>query len=340
MFAFKKAVSAAKKLCLSLVMVTIVFTGAAGAAEMTLWRKDAPALAALREYISAVTDPNGSEYIPPEDRIAVSDFDGTLFGELCPIYFYWDLFAKRVTKDPSYRNMATTDMKLIAAEIEIAAKKHTIPAYVWLTLADLNAQSYAGVPLDDFRAYIRSALDAPVTDIRHLNGGPRTFPRDMKWRDAFYKPMLEAVNLLIENGFTLYVVSGTDRDALREICAGVLNIPPSQYIGSDYESEYTGGRLVRTGRLTMTVVDERKVQMIAREIGKRPVLAFGNSSGDFDMAEYVTGGTKYRCAAFFVLADDDVRDLADRAEAARIRETLTELGYHIISMRDDWKRIY
>jgi hypothetical protein len=165
--------------------------------------------------------------------------------------------------------------------------------------------------------------------------------------------MLEVMDYLKDNGFTYYVVSGSDRFICRSL-VDTLGIAPNRVIGMDvwYKTNkqgndeagvnYTMGKdecLVRTDSLIIKNLKTNKVLQISQEIGKVPVLSFGNSSGDRAMHNYCLS-SKHRNAAFMLIADDDARDHANREKALKLGEQWREAGYHVISMRDNFKTIY
>jgi hypothetical protein len=175
----------------------------------------------------------------------------------------------------------------------------------------------------------------------------------MTYGQSFYKPMLEVFDYLKDNGFTYYVVSGSDRFICRALVESI-GIEPNRVIGMDVKLmssnqgteagvDYTMSQkedLVRTDELIIKNLKTNKVLQISQEIGKVPVLSFGNSSGDCAMHNYCMGNQKYRTATFMLVADDDVRDHADLAEGARREAKWREAGYYIISMKNDFKTIY
>ena len=172
--------------------------------------------------------------------------------------------------------------------------------------------------------------------------------------EAYYKPMVELFNTLLENDFTVYIVTATERNNVRELIKGMLAIPPSHVIGTEYGYTATGQGDITDADYTFSSSDQivfdgnyygenaktSKVDAIVREIGQQPVLAFGNSSGDLAMEVYTISGNPYKSAAYMVLADDEVREYGDAANAAEKRSSYEDMGIGIISMRDDFDTIY
>jgi hypothetical protein len=175
----------------------------------------------------------------------------------------------------------------------------------------------------------------------------------MTYAQSFYKPMLQVLDFLRANGFTCYVVSGSDRFICRSLLED-YGFEPNNVIGMDVKLKgnkqgtevgvnYTIGQeehLVRTDELIIKNLKTNKVLQISQEIGKVPVLSFGNSSGDIAMHNYCMGNDEYRSAAFMLVADDDVRDHANLAEGASREAKWREIGFYVISMRNDFKTIY
>ena len=196
--------------------------------------------------------------------------------------------------------------------------------------------------LAEFDAYVKAYAATPANGFSGMTYG-----------QSFYRPMLEVFDYLKDNGFTFYVVSGSDRFICRALTESI-GIEPNRVIGMDVRLEssnqgeeagvnYTMGKeehLVRTSELIIKNLKTNKVLQISQEIGKVPVLSFGNSGGDCSMHNYVLSNPKYKSAAFMLIADDDARDHANREKALKLGDQWRESGYHVISMRDDFKTIY
>ena len=316
-------------------------TGESGPFEFHEWNGEAPALAALREYVEAVTDPDSPDFIPVEDRVAVFDLDGTLYGELAPVYGEWWMFVQRVLYDADFT--ADDEMIAVAREIEAVPAPGQIPPGLEVRQAQQNARAYSGMTLDEYDDYVDRFL---LTGAVGFDG--------MTYSEAFYLPMLEVIDYLNKNDFTVYICSGSDRFFCRALAEGRLDVPADRIIGMDVrlegqdqqgvdgpEYDYTPDEcIVRTDELMIRNVSANKPAQIAQEIGRQPVLSFGNSTADTSMAMYVTGGNRYRSAAFMLVADDDVRDYGDPEKAASLRGMWESFGWHVISMKDDFRTIY
>ena len=301
------------------------------------------ALSALQEYVEDVTNPKSPNFISAEDRIATFDMDGTFVGELYPTYFEYNLLEYRALDDASYRDKAPEDVREAAQAIRDYVRKGTaLPDHFDMIHARAAAKAYAGMTLAEFDAYVKAYAAKPANGFAGMTYG-----------QSFYKPMLEVFNYLKDKGFTYYVVSGSDRFICRTLVEP-LGIAPNRVIGMDVKLvsssqgeeagvNYTMGKeedIVRTDELIIKNLKTNKVLQISQEIGKVPVLSFGNSGGDCSMHNYCLGNSKYRTAAFMLVADDDARDHANREKALTLATRWRESGYHVISMRDDFRTIY
>ena len=305
------------------------------------WNEGAPSLEALVEFVEDVTNEASPNFVPKEDRIAVFDMDGTVYGELAPIYMEWWMFAYRVLDDPSFEGDA--EMTAVAEAVKKAAADRSIPEGLEVQEALQQTRAFADMTLDEYKDYVTDFL---LHDVWGFEG--------MTYAEAFYPPMVEVVDYLRANDFIVYLVSGSDRFACRTLIEGILDIPEENVIGMDVrlEAENQNGtdgldyvlepdeQIIRTDELLIKNVKMNKVVQIAKEIGRQPVLSFGNSNGDTSMAMYVTHDNKYRSEAFMLVADDPDRDWADPEKAAPLREKWESLGWTVISMKDDFRNIY
>ena len=335
------------KRIMSFLLAAILLCGFSAVAEgeaeapFSQWNPDAPALNALIEYVEAVTDPDSEDFIPEADRVATFDMDGTLMGELAPTYLEVMLLTERILADPTWQPDA--EMLEFGRMTRDHAPDKSFPDDYDYQFSYHQAKAFAGMTLTEFADFVTRFL------VREADGFT-----GMTYADMYYQPMAEIVEYLRENGFKCYVVSGSDRFIVRTFIEGVMDIPLENCIGSDTALEardqgdtdgieyvFTGDdTLVRTDRLLIKDLKTNKVLQIAQEIGRQPVLSFGNSSGDVSMNNYALLNNRYRSAAFQLIADDDVRDYGNPEKGAELREKWEGMGYNVISMRDDWKTIY
>ena len=305
------------------------------------WNPDAPALHTLIDYVEAVTDEASPDYIPVEDRIAVFDMDGTLYGELFPTYLEYYLLAWRILKDESITPDA--EMLALGRELRESVIYHKFASDMPMRHAIQAARAYAGMTQREFADFVTSIL---IRDVDGFEG--------MTYATAFYTPMLEVIDYLQENDFRVYVCSGSDRAVCRTLLEGMIDIPYANIIGMDVGYEATGqgdtdgldyvfkagDDVVRTDKLIIKNLKMNKVLQIVQDIGQKPVLSFGNSSGDVSMHMYTISDNPYRSAAFMLIADDEVRDYGNTAKAEKLGKEWEADGFEVISMRDDFRTIY
>lgn len=310
---------------------------------LSLWTSEAEAKKALVSYVENVTDENSPDYIPVEDRIAVFDMDGTILCETDPYYFDHCLLVYRVLEDPNYKDKASTFEKDVATRLQAKFDGDSSIEVSMIEHGQAVAMAFAGMTIDEFEAYVEDFKNQPAPGYNNMTRG-----------EAFYKPMIQVIDYLQANDFTVYIVSGTDRLIVRGLIKGSVDIPRNQLIGSDELLVATGqgdvdgmeytftdqDKLVTGGQFIIKTLDMNKVTAIMTEIGIQPVLSFGNSTGDSAMAEFTTTNNKYKSLAFMLCCDDLVRENGNTAKADKMRDLCKEFGWIPISMRDDWTTIY
>ena len=311
---------------------------------LSLWTDDAPAKTALTAYMAAITDKSSPDYIPVKDRIAVFDLDGTLFCETDPNYFDYTLLKYRVLEDPSYKDKASDFEKEVANKIK--EQNETGKSFSGLEVdhGKAVASAFAGMTVAEFNAYIQEFKKQPMPSYDGMLRG-----------EGWYLPMLEIVNYLKANDFTVYVVSGTDRLIVRGIAYdSPLGLPNRQIIGSDETIVASsqngkdgldhvfaaGDKLVLGGEFIIKNLKMNKVSVIMQEIGQQPVLSFGNSTGDSSMAEYVKSENPYRSLAFMLCCDDLARENGNESKAQKMFDLCEEFNWVPVSMKNDWTTIY
>ena len=310
---------------------------------LSLWNESAPLKTQLTDYIKTITDQSSESYIPVENRIAVFDMDGTLCCETDPGYFDHKLLYYRVMEDPDYKDKASDEEKETAKIIEEYFKTGSYPKGLDIKHGTAVATAFKGMTPDEFDEYVKAYRDQPMNSYTNMTNG-----------QAFYKPMLEVVDYLIANDFSVYIISGTDRLITRGLAKGIVNIPVSQMIGSD-ESLVASGqgdadgldytftkedKLVTGGEFLIKNLKMNKVTVIEQEIGVQPVLSFGNSSGDAAMANFTITNNKYKSAAFMLCCDDTDRENGNIEKAEKMRKSCEDNGWTSVSMKNDWTTIY
>jgi len=303
------------------------------------WNKEAASYQALTKYVKEITKKNSKNYIPVEDRVAVFDMDGTILCETAPYYLSQMLILDRTLKDKSYTPSA--DDRKFALTLDAWIKNKHTGKKAGSSSPHL-ASVFSGLTDPEYTAYVKKFMAKPVEGLSNLARG-----------EAFYLPMVEVIKYLQANKFQVYIVSGSERQLVRTLVCDVLAIPQANVIGTDnkilavHQGSADGLKyvyrkddyLVRGGYQGKNL-QMYKVVSIAREIGKQPVLAFGNSRDDASMLNYTITGNKYKSAAFFVLCDDLQRELGNLDKAEKCRKLAAEHGWNAISMRDDFKTIY
>jgi phosphoserine phosphatase len=294
---------------------------------------DGAAKARIVAFVQAVTEPGGKDFVPPADRIAVFDNDGTLWAEQ-PMYFQLAFAIDRaramvarnpaLAKQPVMKAAATGDVKALAATGEKG-------------LAQLLAVTHANTTTEEFAQIVRDwagtaqhpTLKRPYTSLT-------------------YAPMRELLDYLRANGFRTYIVSGGGIEFLRVLAQDLYGVPPEQVIGSTIRTRYEvrNGQPVIVRLPEVDFIDDKagKPVGIHKFIGKRPIAAFGNSDGDFEMLEWTTSAPGARLGVI-VHHDDSTREFAyDRTshigKLARGLDEAPRRGWTIVSIKDTWKTVF
>ena len=304
------------------------------------WNAGSPALASITAFVEAVCDEASPDYLPPEERIALFDSDGTLIGERYPTYSDQCMLIERLLHDESSEGNA--EDVAFAAALEAAIQNHEPLPDSPRSTAQMAAESFAGFTVEEYRAYVSEFLEMPVPGFDGMTYGER-----------FFLPMVSLVEYLADHDFLVYICSGTERIFLREMIAEPLGkwIPPYRVIGSTFSLTATGqgdteGRsytyspedeVLLEGNMIFKNLKMNKVVSIVNEIGVAPALVFGNSSGDFAMGQYAV---QHGGRAYMLLCDDTERDYGDIEEAEAFAAKCADLGFETISMRDEFNTIY
>jgi len=307
------------------------------------WNPQSSSLAELVNFVSAVTDESDPEYLEPADRIATFDMDGTILCEKAPVYLDYCLTMYRVLDDPTFS--ATEEEKDAMQQVRDHAYTEGETFHPeGLTKDDLVASAFAGMTPEEFRAYV--ADFAGSVDAVGFEG--------MTYGESFYKPMIEVIAYLKANDFDVWMVSACEREVVRAL-VGRFDIPLDHVIATDvpYVASGKGDEAADDYNMGQDEVlllgaplDEvecgksGKPAAIAREIGKRPVLAFGNSSGDYSMLNYAEGNPDHTGMGFFIVCDDTQREYGSDEKAAGFYEEVEKQGWTGISMANDWATIY
>ena len=294
---------------------------------------DGPAKNAIVDFVGRVTNKQGKDFVPPAERIATFDNDGTLWAEQ-PMYFQFAFALDRVKalapqhpewkdKEP-FASLLGGDVKAALAGGERA-------------LLEIVMATHAGMTTEEFEKIVN---DWVATAKHPVTKRPYT--------EMVYQPMLELLAYLRQNGFRTYITSGGGIEFMRPWVERVDGIPPEQVIGSSIKLKYEvrEGRpvLVRLPEIDFIDDKEGKPVAIQKFIGRRPLMAFGNSDGDLEMLEW-TAAADGPSFCLLVHHTDAVREWAyDRmSHVGRLDKALDEAGrrgWTIVNMKDDWGRIY
>ena len=291
------------------------------------------ARARIVAFVESVTVPGGKDFVPAADRIAVFDNDGTLWAEQ-PMYFQLAFAIDRVRamapKHPEWK-----EKQPFKAAIEGDVK--TLAASGEHGLVELVMAAHAGMTSEEFAQVVREWTKTA----RHPKlGRPYT--------ELTYKPMRELLDYLRANGFATYIVSGGGVEFLRVLAEELYGVPPERVIGSSIKTKYEvrDGKPVIVRLPEIDFIDDKagKPVGIHKFIGRRPIAAFGNSDGDFQMLEWSTSASGARLGVF-VHHDDAEREFAyDRKSSiGRLDRGLDEAGkrgWLVVSMKNDWRAIY
>ena len=313
-------------------MAVSIATKAQAADPLASWN-DGPAKKSITEFVAKVTKEGSPDFVPPEERIATFDNDGTLWAEQ-PMYFQFLFAIDRVKalapqhpewkeKEP-FASLLKGDMKTALAGGEHA-------------FLEIVAATHSGMTTEEFDRIVREWL----ATAKH----PKTA---RLYTEMVYQPMLELLAYLRGNGFKTFIVSGGGVEFMRAFADKVYGIPPEQVVGSTgklkFELRDGGPVLLKLPEVQFIDDKEGKPVGIQMNIGRRPIAAFGNSDGDLQMLQWTAAGSGARFC-LYVHHDDATREWAyDRQSSiGRLDKGLDEAkvkGWTVVSMKDDWKRIF
>jgi hypothetical protein len=300
---------------------------------LTSWA-EGPAKKAINDFVSRVTNRDGPDYVPPAERIAVFDNDGTLWPEQ-PLYVQLAFALDRVKAlAPKHPEWKTTQPFKAALEKDFK----TLGTLGTKAVVQLVTATHSGETADQFNAIVKDWL----VSARH----PRF---DKPYTELAYQPMLELLAHLRANGFKTYIVSGSGIEFMRAWTEAIYGVPPEQVIGSVIQEKYEirNGKpeLIRLPQIDFIDDKAGKPVGIHRAIGRRPIAAFGNSDGDFQMLEWTTTGGPGPRLGLIVHHDDAEREWAyDRdspfGRLAQALDAAPARGWVVVSMKRDWRRVF
>lgn len=299
---------------------------------------DTSAKAAILDFVAMVSDEGGPQYVPPAERVAVFDNDGTLWCEK-PMQVQVDFILRRLVE------MAEAEPALHQQQPWQAAYAKDM---AWFGDAidkhyqgdDSQAMVLLGGILKAFGAMtVEAFAEAAATFFRqaqHPSFG-------VSYLDVAYLPMVELLRYLEAHGFACYIVSGGGRDFIRPVTEALYGIPPERVVGSavklEFQMEEQGATIVRQSGLDFINDGPAKAVYIWDRIGRRPILAAGNSNGDVPMMQFADSNTR-PSLCLLVNHDDAGREFAYTAGAEEAMRLAEEHGWTVISVKQDWHRVF
>ncbi len=328
-----------KNLLVKILIALLLLPIAAFAAEPLPSWNDGSARKSIIDFVEKVTRPGSPDFVPAPERIAVFDNDGTLWCEQpMPVQFYFALDRVKALA-PQHPEWKTTEpfASLLKGDLKtaLAGGDHA--------LLELIMATHTGMTTVQFEQIVKEW----IASAKHPKTGKL-------YTEMVYQPMLELLVYLRANGFKTFIVSGGGIEFMRPWAEKVYGIPPEQVIGSSAKTKFElrDGKavLVRLPELNFNDDKAGKPVGINQHIGRRPVMAFGNSNGDREMLEYTEGGGGARFE-LLVLHDDAAREYAygpakglPNVKLGAFTQDLYDQskkdGWTVVSMKEDWKRIF
>jgi phosphoserine phosphatase len=301
------------------------------------WR-ETPTRQKILDYVSGVTEANSPNFVPPSERIAVFDNDGTLWCEK-PMYIQLDYILRKLKaqaeEDPQLRGKQPWKA---AWEQDLGWLGGTVTKHYQGDDSDMQVllggilKLSAGMPVEQ--------VETEASQFIHNEEHPTL---GLLYRDCVYKPMLELLEYLEANDFTNYIVSGGGRDFMRGFAQDLYGIPRERLIGTTvayhYKEDETVGKIVHKGELDVIDDGPAKAIQIWNVIGRRPILAAGNSNGDIQMLKF-TAGQDFESLCMLILHDDAEREFDYSAGAEKAISEQQSRNWTAVSMRSDWHQVF
>jgi phosphoserine phosphatase len=317
----------------AIIVLLLVLCAPARAEDALPSWNDGPAKQAILAFVAKTTKTDGPDYVKPEERVAVFDNDGTLWTEW-PLYtqafFALDRLREMAPRHPEWRKRQPFKAALAGDLRALAARGPK-------GFAKIVGATHAGDTPEAFQATVSQWL------------ATAEHPKFKRRYDRLaYQPMLELLAFLRAEGFKTFIVSGGGVEFMRAFAERVYGVPPEQVVGSSIVTRYevVDGRPMLKREAKIAFIDDKAGKPIAinQYIGRRPIAAFGNSDGDFQMLEWTTAGAGPRFG-LILHHDDAAREAAyDRkSPVGRLDRALDEAGkrgWTLVSMKSDWKTIF
>ncbi len=331
-----------KPICKSIALLAIAlagFTTTYAQDPLPSWN-DGAAKQAIVDFVKATTTTGGANFVPPEERIATFDQDGTLWVSH-PMYTQVIYCLERVS---ALRGKKPELKKIEPFKTVLSGNREAIAKLSMKDLEKILAATLSGMSVEEFSAEVKKWL----ATAKH----PRY---DRLYTELTYQPMQEVLQYLRGSGYKTYIVTGGGQDFVREYSKETYAIPPERVVGTIGGTKYGYGKdgkpiLTKEPKLLLNDNNAGKPEGIHLMIGRRPYAAFGNSTGDRQMPEYTKAGDGARLA-MLLLHDDAKREYAygpaqglpDTKVGAFTQALYDEAqkqGWTVISMKNDWKKIF
>jgi phosphoserine phosphatase len=314
-------------------ILAVCVCSVANAGEVLPSWNDGPSKKAILEFVAAVTDEKGKDYVAPAERIAVFDNDGTLWVEQ-PIYtqltFTLDRVKELAPKHPEwktqepFKSALAGDMKGV-----MASGKKGLVEMLMATHTGMTAEEFSQTALRWIAAAKHPKFNKTYTEL-------------------VYQPQLELLAYLRDHGFKTFIVSGGGIEFMRPWTERVYGVPPEQVVGSSVKTEFQikDGKPVLVRIPEVNFIDDKagKPVGIYEHIGRRPILAFGNSDSDMQMIEYTMAGDGRRMGLFVHHTDAEREYAYDRkSHVGTLDKALDQAaanGWIIVDMKQDWKSVF
>ena len=306
-------------------------------AQLASWN-DGATKSAITDFVAGVTEEGRSDYVEPAARVAVFDNDGTLWTEK-PLVIQLDFTIRR------FRELADDDPALRTQQPYQAAYEGDLQ---WL--AGAVVKHYHGDDSDMKLLMVAVPKAFEAVTVEDYDRRVKEFFVDADnpglkrpYRECGYQPMVELLRYLEANGFATYIASGGDRDFMRPVAEDMYGIPPERIIGSALGISYSaeGGQSALLYKGAMDFFDdgpEKPIRIWSR-IGRRPILAFGNSNGDVPMLAY-SGAESLPALRLLLLHDDSDREFDYTAGAEQALDIAGQQNWTVVSMKNDWNTVF
>jgi phosphoserine phosphatase len=299
---------------------------------------DGPTKSAITDFVTRVTTEGGPDYVEPAARVVVFDNDGTLWTEK-PLVIQLDFTIRR------FREMAESDPSLRDQQPYKAAYEGD---FHWMGAAMLKHYQGDDSDLKLLMVAVPKAFEAMTVEdydrrVKEFFSEADNPQLKRPYRECGYQPMVELLRYLEANGFVTYIASGGDRDFMRPVADDMYGIPPERIIGSalgiSYSSEGGQSLLLYKGAMDFFDDGPEKPIRIWSRIGRRPILAFGNSNGDVPMLEFC-GTPSTPALRLLLLHDDADREFGYTAGAEHALETASRENWTVVSIKNDWNTVF